>query len=39
MIRIKGFVTESLVDFITILEVDFPRHRYEHCFHVLFTAV
>ena len=28
MIRVKGFVTERAVDFITILEEDIPRHRY-----------
>ena len=28
MIRVKSFAIERAVDFITILEEDFPRHRY-----------
>ena len=28
MISFKGFVIEGAVDFITILEEDFPRQRY-----------
>ena len=35
MICVKSFVTERAVDFITILEEDFPRH----CFHELFPCV
>ena len=34
MIRMKSFVTERAVDFITILEEDFPRQ----CFHEFFPA-
>ena len=26
MISVKGFVIESAIDFITVLEEDFPRH-------------
>ena len=36
MISVKSFVIEHAVDFITILEEDFPRQRY--CFHDLFPA-
>ena len=38
MISVKSFVTERAVDFITILEEDFPRQCYSHCFHELFPA-
>ena len=38
MIRIKRFVIEHAVVFITILEEDFPRQCYKHCFHELFPA-
>ena len=38
MIRIQGFVIERAVDFITILEEDFPRHCNKYCFHELFPA-
>ena len=38
MISVKSFVTERAVDFTTILEEDFPRQCYWHCFHELFPA-
>ena len=38
MICIKHFVIECAVDFIMILEEDFPRQCYYHCFHRLFPA-
>ena len=38
MIYINSFVIEHTIDFITILEEDFPRHRNEHCFHELFAT-
>ena len=36
MISIKSFVIERAIDFIMILEEDFPRQCYQHCFHELF---
>ena len=38
MISVKSFVIERAVDFITILEEDFPRECYEHSFNELFPA-
>ena len=38
MIRIKVFVTERAIDFVMILEEDFPRQCYKHSFHELFPA-
>ena len=38
MISVKSFVIKRAVDFITILEEDFPRQCYQHCFHELFPA-
>ena len=36
MISVQSFVIEHAIDFITILEEDFPRQYY--CFHELFPA-
>ena len=36
IICVKCFVIERALDFIRILEEDFPRQCYWHCFHELF---
>ena len=38
MVRGKRFVIERAVDFITILQEDFPRHRNSHFFDELFPS-
>ena len=38
MISVESFVIERAIDFITILEEDFPRQCYQHRFHEFFPA-
>ena len=38
MISVNSFAIECAIDFIMILEEDFPRQCYYHCFHELFPT-